>query len=38
MDDVMETTGYVKELEESDDEDAGSDRNIDELVSKVVAL
>ena len=35
---VLETTGYVKELEESDEEDA-QDRiqNIDELISKVVA-
>lgn len=35
--DVLETTGYVKALEESDEEDA-ADRieNIDELVSKVV--
>ena len=34
--DVLETTGYVKELEESGEEDA-SDRieNIDELISKV---
>lgn len=38
INDVMETTGYVKELEESDDEDAEDRiRNIDELVSKVVA-
>lgn len=36
--DVLELTGYVKELEESDEEDA-ADRieNIEELVSKVVA-
>ena len=36
--DILETTGYVKELEESEEEDA-ADRieNIDELVSKVVA-
>ena len=36
--DVIETTGYVKELEASDDEDA-ADRieNIDELISKVVS-
>lgn len=36
--DVLEITGYVKELENSDEEDA-EDRiaNIDELVSKVVA-
>lgn len=38
MNDIIETTGYVKELQESDEEDA-EDRiqNIDELVSKVVA-
>lgn len=36
--DILETTGYVKELEESDKEDA-ADRieNIDELISKVAA-
>ncbi|MCI9316192.1 MAG: UvrD-helicase domain-containing protein [Lachnospiraceae bacterium] len=36
--DILETTGYVKELEESEEEDA-ADRieNIDELISKVVA-
>lgn len=36
--DVIETTGYVKELEASDEEDA-ADRieNIDELISKVVS-
>ena len=36
--DILEITGYVKELEESDEEDA-ADRieNIDELISKVVA-
>lgn len=36
--DVIETTGYVKELEASDEEDA-KDRieNIEELISKVVA-
>lgn len=36
--DILETTGYVKELENSDEEDA-ADRieNIDELISKVVA-
>lgn len=36
--DIIETTGYVKELETSDEEDA-ADRieNIDELISKVVA-
>ena len=39
IDDIIETTGYVKELEASDEEDAG-DRieNIDELVSKIVAF
>ncbi len=38
MKDVLENTGYLKELEESDEEDA-QDRiqNIDELLSKVVA-
>lgn len=36
--DVIETTGYVKELEASDDEDAADRiKNIDELVSKVVS-
>lgn len=36
--DIIETTGYVKELESSDEEDA-EDRinNIDELISKIVA-
>ena len=36
--DILETTGYVKELEESNEEDA-ADRidNIDELISKVTA-
>lgn len=36
--DILETTGYVKELEESSEEDA-ADRieNIDELISKVAA-
>lgn len=36
--DVLETTGYIKALEDSDEEDA-EDRiaNVDELVSKVVA-
>ena len=36
--DILETTGYVKELEESDEEDS-ADRieNIDELISKVAA-
>lgn len=38
VNDILETTGYVKELEESDEEDA-ADRieNIDELISKVAA-
>ena len=37
--DVIETTGYVKELEDSDDEDA-DDRiqNIDELITKLVSF
>ena len=36
--DVIETTGYVKELQESDEEDADTRiENIDELVSKVVS-
>lgn len=37
--DVIETTGYTNELEESDDDDA-EDRlqNIDELISKVVSF
>lgn len=37
--DVIETTGYVKELEESDDESA-EDRiqNIDELITKLVSF
>lgn len=37
--DVMETTGYVKELEESGEEDA-EDRidNIDELITKIVSF
>ncbi len=37
--DVIETTGYVKELEESDEEDA-DDRidNIDELITKMVSF
>lgn len=36
--DIIETTGYVKELEEADDEDA-QDRieNIDELITKIVS-
>lgn len=39
VNDVISSTGYVKELEESDDEDA-EDRinNINELISKVVAF
>ena len=39
LDDIVESTGYVKELQESDDEDA-EDRiaNINELISKVVAF
>ena len=39
MDDIVESTGYVKELQESDDEEA-EDRiaNINELISKVVAF
>lgn len=38
INDIIETTGYVKDLEASNDEDA-EDRieNIDELVSKIVA-
>ena len=37
MDDILEKTGYIKELEDSDEEDA-QDRisNIDELITKVV--
>lgn len=36
--DIIETTGYIKELEASDEEDAVSRiENIDELVSKVVS-
>lgn len=39
MEDVIETTGYVKELEASDEEDAeGRIENIDELLSKIVAF
>lgn len=39
MKDVIETTGYVKELEASDDDDAESRmENIDELISKVVSF
>ena len=38
MDDLIETTGYVKDLETSGDEDAQARiENIDELVSKIVA-
>ncbi len=37
--DVIETTGYVKELEDSNEEDAESRiENIDELISKIVAF
>ncbi len=37
--DVIETTGYVEELEALDDEDAeGRIENIDELVNKIVAF
>lgn len=37
--DVIETTGYVKELEESNDDDAENRiENIDELISKIVAF
>ena len=38
--DVIETTQYTKELEESDDDDDAEDRlqNIDELISKVVSF
>ncbi len=37
--DVIETTGYVSELEASDDEDAEARiENIDELISKVVSF
>lgn len=36
--DVIETTGYVKELQESDEEDADTRiENIDELISKVAS-
>lgn len=39
IEDVIETTGYVKELEASDEEDAeGRIENIDELISKIVAF
>lgn len=37
--DIIDTTGYVKELEASDDEDAEDRlRNIDELISKIVSF
>ena len=37
--DIIETTGYVEDLEASDDEDAGNRiENIDELISKIVAF
>jgi DNA helicase-2/ATP-dependent DNA helicase PcrA len=38
--DVIETTGYVKELEEDDDEETAKDRidNIDELITKLVTF
>lgn len=39
IEDVIETTGYVKELEISNEEDAeGRIENIDELISKIVAF
>lgn len=39
LEDVIETTGYVKELEASDEEDAEARiENIDELISKAVAF
>lgn len=39
IEDVIETTGYVKELETSNEEDAeGRIENIDELISKIVAF
>ncbi len=39
LEDVIETTGYVKELEASDEEDAeGRIENIDELISKAAAF
>lgn len=39
INDVIETTGYVKELEDSNDEDAENRiENIDELISKIVAF
>lgn len=39
IEDVIETTGYVKELEASNEEDAeGRIENIDELISKIVAF
>ncbi len=37
--DIIETTGYVKELEDSDEENAESRiENIDELISKIVSF
>ncbi len=37
--DIIETTGYVRELENSDDDDAESRiENIDELISKIVSF
>lgn len=37
--DIIETTGYVRELEASNDEDAeGRIENIDELISKIVSF
>jgi DNA helicase-2/ATP-dependent DNA helicase PcrA len=38
--DVIDTTGYVKELEEDDDEETAKDRidNIDELITKLVTF
>jgi len=37
--DIIETTGYVRELEASDDDDAESRiENIDELISKIVSF
>lgn len=39
INDVIETTGYVRELEDSNEEDAESRiENIDELISKIVAF
>jgi DNA helicase-2/ATP-dependent DNA helicase PcrA len=38
--DVIETTGYIRELEEDDDEETAKDRisNIDELITKLVTF